>query len=681
MGYGKLRCRPNPKYSKRLLMERQDWRPMADPESDRWTSFEEAYNDWERGAHLQSLESDHVRGPIIHELLEHPDRLRERLASLSKPLKPRRGRPKSTSIFSKRDTGIAFLDLTRNVQPGLLGYMLTYAPEPCERCNYHSLIHLAQELLGEIHANNLHVFSKHRGGRRRGKRNLISALLSPWKNQAQYPFNLTLDDPKRTTWLPSGLISPMDLPIVVDTELADLDVDAVDVELVGLPQTEHDPPRIEYTIDNLRGRSITPYSTVYQWDPLSDDQWETFLETEEQNQGDGVPLIRSDGPIWEKKDLRNIRTMEFARFVEMRKENLGIEGLRSRNVLDRAVGLYVIKQAQGAGDSKQIKRARDLLLAIFDSEFKERSGWLLRRHPDLDREQAYYAARVIGGRLLWGDDVIDLNDHLKKVGDSQIYEFLQTRRIDALLRYHIEFAVYLWTWNFIETAKAHHHTHCLDESDDGSSDTTLSRHAQVLISLFDPYVWVYGHPSVPNLVDDTPIKRIQDLVRGAEEQSNLEKLLKALEQLKDSHWLEFSQDAYDPQSGKDAVHHIRGYLPNKLKTWASGITERTKPLLQVTEDLLILYHGETGAKYAEQDIIRMRHIDGMDFGAIVEQSGSSRPQIDGILGLFETWLRKNAPRTEKFETYSETDGFFEDNGDSDESDEYSELWDEIPDCN
>ncbi len=53
-----------------------------DSNTDRWIGFVEAYNDWERGARLQNLESDHVLGSIIHELLEHPDRLRERLAGI-----------------------------------------------------------------------------------------------------------------------------------------------------------------------------------------------------------------------------------------------------------------------------------------------------------------------------------------------------------------------------------------------------------------------------------------------------------------------------------------------------------------------------------------------------------------------------------------------------------------------
>ena len=182
-------------------------------------------------------------------------------------------------------------------------------------------------------------------------------------------------------------------------------------------------------------------------------------------------------------------------------EAVDAKGIRrllcSTDVLDRAVAVYLIKVAQGAEPSAlepepTVKRAsrphmhteeagQVLLDAVQEDVVAVVSAWLRGRGKEIVRHLGYAeaeaetlsVARLLAGGLIYGDRPRDLRELLTQIGKAGEYELLASKRLDQLLRRHIEFDLYVVSWAYIELAKQIHSSHLSQDAVDIPNILTL----------------------------------------------------------------------------------------------------------------------------------------------------------------------------------------------------------------
>jgi hypothetical protein len=595
---------------------------------------------------------------------------------------PGRGRPRKP-ILERDQTGIAFIDCLKGAgHPELVGrldeYLEAQVPH-CPVCNYDGLVAEAQRCLKTVHGSTLKAFEGHYGGSSRGKRQLVGDLMAPWMDESQsFPFNLNPDEPKR--YVPPGLRGAHEHVVRVDAELADSKPgpDAVDYDLVGYPK---DPSRYSLRFGkNHWGERVIDHSTmVYAHEePMDEENWGRFkLGLEKDLEVYGWMSGHAPIPI----DLR--RSLHARSFLAYRDEQVeqgrfNLQALGSRDFLDRGVTLTLVREAQGAGTPERVKETGRFLCELLGPEIEGIAGRFFRGRlvasynkwhgGELPFESVLSAATEIGSRLIVGERPEDLKTYLARIGEKEVYEYLQTRRLDQILRYHIELNVYFVTLAFVHVAIQTHASHSAEAKLLESRELTMSlgECLEALYQAFAPYSWVYNNQRVLNLTSPAAIRAFSEALHEVMAEGTglemREMQQAAVNRLSRRYGIRFSPEAYDPGSGEDIITFLRAALTNKLKQWMKHVhgwpsgrrvaggrdVERIVALTdgpagrEPTEEDLGRYGAETGATDRDLQIIRMNLVEGyrQDEVAADPDVRLSRRQVNRIVASFKKWRRQ-----------------------------------------
>jgi len=275
-------------------------------------------------------------------------------------------------------------------------------------------------------------------------------------------------------------------------------------------------------------------------------------------------------------------------------------------------------------------------------------------------ESVQASAMVMGQRLIVGERPGDLETYINQIGEMEIFEFLQTRRLDQILRYHMEFHVYLIAETYISLAeKIHAGHHRLQTSLSEGLMKRIGGHLQDLYHFFDPYAWVFHDQALFNVTSENAWSKFKEeylsMVSDADEVVDLRCLQQAsVNSLEKKHGIQFSPDAYDPSCGLNLVEYLGKVLMNNLKKWLRNISDRSPNkiftgLEQIADDkptanrgpeeCIEEYQAKKDVPERDINIIRRNLIEGYT-QAQIAASGmgvSSRRQVNRIVKDFKDW--------------------------------------------
>ena len=594
--------------------------------------------------------------------------------------------------------------------------LFEWQPKPCRMCEYHLLIEEVRRCLGVVHRNNEKVLSR-RGahGKRQLIADLMSLWTSddpyPFNLDLDDPHRhgwvpLGFRGPgDNKVYVDRELVG-----------LAD-GIDGIDYDLVGLPR-EKGKYTVKFRRSRSEGRVIDLSTRVLHFgDPVADEVWESrhrgisgegfwdvirgnlvYIEDPGSPEEDDevaaflaeVNGLRSGFHIPEEGRRRGVRAESFSRIVKKRlggsgRPDLELEaveakGIRrllcSTDVLDRAVAVYLIKVAQGAEPSAlepepTVKRAsrphmhteeagQVLLDAVQEDVVAVVSAWLRGRGKEIvsgnaeAEAETLSVARFLAGGLIYGDRPRDLRELLTRIGKAGGYELLASKRLDQLLRRHIEFDLYVVSWAYIELAKQIHSSHLSQDAVDipniltllksekgpdpsairelgqiaqawlrsaGELQGGINAHVGDIRALFDPFSWLMGERLL-NLTTDKTMEAFEEeyatltdedaadtytrQAMAASRVANRKIVNKqGRERRQGTHGVRFNWNVYDP-----AVHpttlpgYLRERLPSLLDDRLAQQAPRKEGTGKLNVSLDVQAENSEGGAHSSPDLSR-----------------------------------------------------------------------------